>query len=150
MNDSVDIVAYTKNLGSKFTGIRQIWLFGSRANVAAKSDSDWDLMVFADEQTFREMSVHPEFKHPMIDLLVVKGEDEYAQPWPDVEPKHGHLTDWSWRPLSETEAEYLQAKEPQNGSGWYRSEMTKKMAIRLWPTSNQPTTECTGFAGARQ
>ena len=136
MVDSVDIVAYAKKLGTKFSGIRHVWLFGSRANATEMSDSDWDLMVFADEQTFREMSAHLELKHPMIDLLVVKGEDEYAQPWPDVELKQGNLTTWSWRPLSENEAEYLQTKEPQDGSGWYRSETSKKRAILLWPTTS--------------
>lgn len=42
------ITSYIKNLVTSFPAIREIWLFGSRANQTFMEESDWDLLAFAD------------------------------------------------------------------------------------------------------
>ena len=45
---------YIQSLTRKYLAIKSIWLIGSRANDNAREDSDWDLLVFADEKTLEK------------------------------------------------------------------------------------------------
>jgi hypothetical protein len=117
-----------------FVGIREIWLIGSRANGTERADSDWDLLAFADEVTYEGLSKLPEFQNPKIDLLIVRDDDEFREPWGN-EPKRGHLSEWAWTRRSETEAEYRGAKWIEDEDGG-RTVVTISRALLLWRGAN--------------
>jgi Polymerase beta, Nucleotidyltransferase len=47
---------YVSALVSAYSAIREVWLYGSRANETARPDSDWDYLAFADEATLVSLS----------------------------------------------------------------------------------------------
>jgi predicted nucleotidyltransferase len=40
-------------------GAQSLWLYGSRANNRSRSDSDWDLILFADVESFEKLKRIP-------------------------------------------------------------------------------------------
>lgn len=141
-----EIENYICSLVKAFEAIKEIWLFGSRANNTFNPASDWDLIVFADYATLSAMQNHPELEKQKIDLLVVHNGDDFICPWGDP-PKGGDLKGWEWQKSSEAEAEYTQAKfiDDEESSREFNALMgyvrlTRKKAIRVWPpmTPNTP------------
>jgi predicted nucleotidyltransferase len=51
-------------------GIREIWLFGSRAQGTETPKSDWDLLAFANSHTIIELSKRHDLAKAGIDLFV--------------------------------------------------------------------------------
>jgi hypothetical protein len=45
--------AYVTDLVAACPLIESVWLLSSRVNDTARPDSDWDLLVFADDAAFR-------------------------------------------------------------------------------------------------
>jgi len=66
----------------RFKGITSIWLIGSRANNTFRENSDWDLLIFADEQTLDLMRKATELKRADVDVLVVYDGKNGEEPWP--------------------------------------------------------------------
>lgn len=113
-------------------GIREIWLFGSRAAGSARPDSDWDFLVFADESTFSRLAAASTFNHPEIDLLVVYDGNSFCKPWWDGHRlKRGTLSKWCWTPISDTEATYRATKE--KGGDEFGVDVSIARAVRIWP-----------------
>lgn len=104
---------------------------GSRANGTARPDSDWDLLVFADERTFQCMRKNHRLRRVEIDCLVVRGGDEFCEPW-GRRPKHGDLREWGWTRMSESESEYVATKWIEDEYGG-RTVIGRSKAIRIWP-----------------
>ncbi|OGP74799.1 MAG: hypothetical protein A2V86_16000 [Deltaproteobacteria bacterium RBG_16_49_23] len=135
--DPSELEKYIQRLVEVCPKVKEVWLFGTRANSSYRTDSDWDHLVYGSLGTFESISAHPELHHPCIDLMVLKDDgNSFAEPWIQLNPKQGSLSEWNWNFLTSTEAEYLQAKEPTDGSGWRRAEVSAKKAIRLWPKQN--------------
>ena len=111
--------------------IEEVWLMGSRANGTARPDSDWDLLVFADEPTFRRMRKNHRLRRAEIDCLVVRGGNEFREPW-GRRPKHGDLCGWGWTKMSKSEAEYDATKWVEDEDGG-RTISKRCRAIRIWP-----------------
>lgn len=131
----LEVQAHIFKLAQVYPGITEIWLIGSRANGNARIDSDWDLLMFADSETFLEITKRPEFKQPGVDLLVVYDNLHFQEPWPEsadgYEPKTGALRglgEWDWERISDVDATYTGTKVI-NGM----PTMQTKKAIRLWP-----------------
>lgn len=124
---------FVNQLASEYKDITSIWLFGSRANGCHEPDSDWDLFVFGSEEVLNQLKSKPNFYHSDIDLLVVTDGNHFIEPWPGNKPKQDSLSNWQWKELTCSEAQYISAKEPIDGSAWYRSETMVQKAIRLWP-----------------
>jgi predicted nucleotidyltransferase len=135
MSDT-DINDYIAQLVSKYTDIKSVWLFGSRANETETNESDWDLLVFASDKTLSKLRNDNKFKQEKIDMLVVIDGDSFEEPWYIDQPKKGSLSNWNWKIISPAKATYTGTKEPTNGSDWYRSEVTIQFAIRLWVKPN--------------
>ncbi len=91
------------NFISKITqahpGIREIWLFGSRAKGEARPNSDWNLFVFADDDTLQQLGRNVRFKRADVQLLVVRDGEEFREPW-GRNPKQGYLSEWEWVKIS--------------------------------------------------
>jgi predicted nucleotidyltransferase len=128
----MEISAYIADLITQYPQIGAVWLFGSRANGNGHADSDWDLFIFADEDTFRLLESDCVHRRRDIDLLVVIDGDEFKQPW-GLNPKHGWLSEWEWKIVSPTEASYTAPSRTDTGGEWSRPLKTLR-AVRVWPT----------------
>jgi predicted nucleotidyltransferase len=42
---------YIRDLVAAYPAVKEVWLYGSRANGYADPDSDWDYLAFADDDT---------------------------------------------------------------------------------------------------
>lgn len=110
----LEIEPYLESLVREFAAIREIWLIGSRVNIAEFAPNDWDLLVFADSNTFESMRVKSFLKQNGIDVLVVKDKLNFEDPWHSPTksrslPKRGSLSNWSWVKKSEDHATYAGA-----------------------------------------
>lgn len=106
-----NIQIYLEDLTEKYDSISTIWLIGSRANGCAHEHSDWDFLVFANNDTLQSLCCDPMFKQNDIDLLVVYDGDSFRKPWTDDDGlKRGSLEKWKWSEKSKNEAEYTQLK----------------------------------------
>ncbi len=112
-------------------GIREVWLFGSRAKDEARPKSDWNLFIFADDDTFRQLGRSTQFRRRDIQLLVVRDGDEFREPWGD-KPKQGYLSEWEWVKISDREAQYYGTKWAQEEKGG-QTTIELCRALRLWP-----------------
>ena len=127
------ILSYVRELASRHKGIREIWLFGSRANNTATETSDWDLLVIADREVLE--SLVNDYKEPdFVDLLVVYDRNNFEGPQKresDGAVKRGSLISWEWHQVGPEEAEY-KATKPVPGSSIHIDVKTLR-AIRLYP-----------------
>ena len=126
---------FVSEITQAHSGIREIWLLGSRAKGQARPDSDWNLFVFADEETLRQLGGNVRFKRADVQLLVVRDGDEFREPWGD-NPKHGYLSEWEWVKTSDREAQYFGTKWCQEEKGG-QTVIELCTAIRLWPLDKQ-------------
>lgn len=133
------IFDYLARLVARCRTINTIWLIGSRANCADWADSDWDFIVFADQDAFNSIRDDASLHEPCIDLLVVTDPSgTFSAPW--GKHKSGSLPIWQWVALNEVEATYRSVKwrhdegtdgEATDSHGDFRIEQAK--AIRVWP-----------------
>ena len=123
MKDELDI--FVSQLVSNFPGISSIWLFGSRANKTAKAFSDWDVLVFGDEETFINLKKNEFFHRGAVDLLVVTDGDNFKKPY--GEAKSGSLSEWKWKETGSNEAEYISVKFVPDEAGGNLGEIDKKI-----------------------
>jgi predicted nucleotidyltransferase len=137
---------YILSLTQAFPSIKEIWLFGSRANDTFKDSSDWDLLVFADEEVFNALQSCSSFNENYIDLLINYRGDDFTSPWGDP-PKSGNLKTWEWEKITETDAVYTEAKCIDNtecsqefNADFIYTKLTRRNAIRLWPLANREGT----------
>ncbi len=112
-------------------GIREIWLFGSRAKGEARANSDWNLFLFADEESLQQLGRNIRFKRAAVQVLVVCDGDAFREPW-GKKPKQGYLSEWEWEKISDREAQYCGIKWAQEEKGG-QTAMELCKAIRLWP-----------------
>ena len=116
-------------------GIREVWLIGSRANNQARPDSDWNLLVFADDDAFQQLGKNIQFRRADVQLLVVCDGEKFQEPWGD-NPKQGYLSEWEWTKISDREAQYCGIKWAQEEKGG-QTALELCRAIRLWPAEKQ-------------
>ncbi|MGE5819838.1 MAG: nucleotidyltransferase domain-containing protein [Deltaproteobacteria bacterium] len=129
------IDAYVAKIARAHPGIREIWLFGSRAKGPAHPKSDWNLFVFADDDTLQQLGKSLQFRRGDVQLLVVRDGDEFREPW-GANPKQGYLSEWEWVKISDREAQYCGIKWAQEEKGG-QTAMELCKAIRLWPMEKQ-------------
>jgi hypothetical protein len=110
---------YLDELVRAFPSIREVWLFGSRANGVARADSDWDYLIFSDDPGLMNCIYQQRhFDRPEVDALVVSGQFA-VRPWPMPDgtwKKLRMVEDIQWTPVSEALATYQSAKERSPGS----------------------------------
>lgn len=122
---------YLKQLTKQFRGIESIWLLGSRANGYHKDDSDWDLLVFADEEILSLLREDNIFFKSNVDLLVVYDGKNFEEPWESEKTgrrKRENLIDWEWKTISKDKATYVGDKNKPVHP--YDAEYN---ALRVWP-----------------
>ena len=105
---------YVERLLRAYPAIREVWLIGSRANNCARPESDWDFLVFCDDElTFGDLHLDTSFNVPGIDLLVAVDNLNAFNPW-SVDTDFGTKTlrldvlgnNLDWQPVSDTAATY--------------------------------------------
>jgi predicted nucleotidyltransferase len=131
---------YVDRLVRAYPSIREVWLFGSRANDRARADSDWDYMVFADNGAALLHDLHPDtqFNHPQVDLFIVVAPDVSMNPWSEEANDSSMMflddKELHWRAVSETEAQYSEPinRDLDNAPGLVTRFRTAK-AVRVYP-----------------
>ena len=106
---------YLRALVDAHPSIREIWLFGSRANGRARPESDWDYMVFSDDDRLLNcLHLDTQFDRPDIDLFIVAAPMVAMKPWAGERQKMLRLDDepgnLNWKVISATEVEYVETK----------------------------------------
>ncbi len=122
---------FISDLAHAHPGIREIWLLASPAEADERPNPGWNLLVFADEDTFKQLCRNVQFRRTDVELLVVRDGDEFRSPWGD-KPKHGYLSEWEWVKISDREAQYHGTKWVQDEKGG-RTIIELCKASRLWP-----------------
>lgn len=114
---------FIKNLVKAYPSIREIWLFGSRANGRERPDSDWDYLAFGDDvRVLNTLAQTPHFKEDGIDLLFAASDDMAACPWPEDDGYRKILGlgaapgGMNWCVLSDIDATYIETKNRSPGS----------------------------------
>ena len=125
---SKELNPYLASLIDRSNEITAIWLLGSRANGTGRIDSDWDLLIFGNEQVLSELRSAEALNCRDFDVLVVYDGDRFESPW---QRKDGSLSSWQWRKLSNKRAEYF-ATKPKDNDG-FAVEINRQEAIRVWP-----------------
>lgn len=134
---SIEAAAYVAELVAAYPSIREVWLYGSRANGTAREKSDWDYLAFADAATLAALRRETRFDREGIDLMVVTDGVRFEQPWIDpggkkegtLAPEFGGM---HWRKMSATEARYQATKPPAPGSS-YGTRVFAQRAARVHP-----------------
>lgn len=99
---------------AKYEGIREIWLFGSRANGNDKENSDWDILIFADQNVLSSLEKENSEQYLNFDIMIVFDQDNFRGPWrreSDGAYKRGSLQEWEWKELQSGLATYKATKE---------------------------------------
>jgi predicted nucleotidyltransferase len=128
---------YIAELTTAYPSIREVWLFGSRANGTQRPDSDWDYLVFDDDIRDMNHLCQTQQKRAGIDLLFVCADgDTILSPWPEPDgyQKKLGLGDaaggLNWRVVSHTEAIYRQSK--QRDPPTFAVDLSDKKAVRVY------------------
>jgi Polymerase beta, Nucleotidyltransferase len=135
---------YVAKLVRAYPRIREVWLFGSRANGTDTATSDWDYLAFADDDTLSALSGDEPFHQSGIDLMVVVTDGvRFVKPWVGVDDdgkqKHGTLADdvseggLAWNRRTETEARYTQWKPDPSEAKGFNCVAAERCALRLYP-----------------
>jgi predicted nucleotidyltransferase len=123
-----EIEAYVRGLIRLCPGISVVWLIGSRANGTATVTSDYDLLVFADEEVFESLRVNSDLQNAKVDLLVVLSNNGDFET-PSGEKKKGNLGDWEWKEEFPNTATYESSKfmpdSPGSRAGVIKTERLK-------------------------
>lgn len=120
---------YIADLVRAYPTIREVWLIGSRANDNSQKDSDWDYLVFADEEFLSTLTCDHSIRRSYVDLLVVYNGDNFQAPW-GKKTKSGSLSQWEWKQLTATRAQYKGTKWKDDDVG---AEISVKQAQKIWP-----------------
>jgi len=128
---------YVEEAVAAYPSIREVWLFGSRANGTARPDSDWDYLAFADWPTLGALRSDARFNREGVDLLIVVDGVRYEKPWPDRRGiKYGTLADdiggLRWKQLTPTTATYTATKQV-GASWWEMAVLPNQTARRVYP-----------------
>ncbi|MBN1906280.1 MAG: nucleotidyltransferase domain-containing protein [Deltaproteobacteria bacterium] len=118
MNLPENIENYFKKIISTSQNISSIWLFGSRVNGGTHVDSDWDILIFADEIFFNNLKENGPKPPKNVSLMVLYNGDNFKSPWrreKDGKYEKGSLTGWKWTYHTSKEANYEGVKELPNG-----------------------------------
>jgi hypothetical protein len=133
---------YVSELTTTYRGIREVWLLGSRANGTATEASDWDYLVFLDDdRLFNALCRDLRFKRPGIDLLVIGTLGDIAScPWTEDDgyTKTLGLGDKpngiEWRIISATAALYREPMDRKSkGPMSMVTEFQTAKARRVYP-----------------
>jgi hypothetical protein len=139
---------YVAQLVAKYPSIREVWLYGSRANGTERDDSDWDYLAFADARTLGELVLDRNFHRTGVDLMVVIDDGNcFFKPWidPGGRQKHGTLLDGveagglCWKPAEgdAAEATYT-ATKPRRDSTFDVDTLPDQTARRVYARRSGP------------
>ena len=114
----------------KNASIKSIWLIGSRANNSAREDSDWDLLVFVDEE------LSPVNRSDSrVDVIRVDTNEKYLTDGKSAD--HINPFNWNWNDSENGEATHTKRVLPQvSGDGLIDLSLVKYVTehgYQIWP-----------------
>jgi predicted nucleotidyltransferase len=132
-----DADRYVAQLVAAYPAIREVWLFGSRANGTAREDSDWDYLAFGDWAVLDALRLDARFRRKDVDLLIVTNGERFETPW--LQPtglNWGSMKDdlegLRWKQLSPTTATYTATKSV-GARFWDVEVLPNQKARRVYP-----------------
>ena len=132
-----DADRYVAQLVAAYPAIREVWLFGSRANGTAREDSDWDYLAFGDWAVLDALRLDARFRRKDVDLLIVTNGERFETPW--LKPtglNWGSMKDdfeaLRWKQLSPTAATYTATKSV-GARSWDVEVLPNQKARRVYP-----------------
>ena len=128
---------YVAELVGAYPAIREVWLFGSRANGTAREDSDWDYLAFGDWIVLDAIRSDARFRREGVDLLIVTNGVRFETPWLNpIGLNWGSLKDdmegLRWKQLSPTTATYTATKSV-GARSWDIEVLPNQKARRVYP-----------------
>ncbi len=128
---------YVADLVAAYPAVREVWLFGSRANGTAREDSHWDYLVFGDWIVLDALRSDTRFRREGVDLLVVTNGVRFETPWLNPTGLNwGSLSDdmegFRWKQLSPTTATYTATKSV-GARSWEVEVLPIQKALRVYP-----------------
>jgi hypothetical protein len=129
-----DIREFAMGIVAVAPSVKEIWLLGSRANGTAGPDSDWDLLVLADEEALTRLRRTPSLHLPNVDCLVATNQ-EFVNAWGE-KVKSGSMPGWEWVRLNDFFAEYTEKKweDAEDGAGVVSR---RRKAVQVWPNDGR-------------
>jgi hypothetical protein len=125
---------FIDTLTRSYPAITEIWLIGSRANGTARSQSDWDYVVFADQTTLNAIRNNQNLADPLVDMMVVYDGNNFEKPWMDGDRiKKGSLLGWKWTQASDNSATY-RATKARVGED-FNVDVQTSNALRIYPST---------------
>lgn len=114
-----------------------LWLFGSRANGTNRTDSDWDLLLFSNDDGFQKINQAKSLRRENIDLLVAVNEN-WLSPWADDKTKQKELSAavLNWEIVGIGRACYLGRPKYKNLQEWWKESNSPQdtlCAYQIWP-----------------
>ena len=91
---SVDIESWLVTLIANTSSVREVWLFGSRANGNPTETSDWDLLMVVNQGANVEVANLKHFARTDVDLLVDADGKSFETVWGTK--KTGSYLSWNW------------------------------------------------------
>jgi Polymerase beta, Nucleotidyltransferase len=114
MFSAAQAAAYIADLVATHPGIREVWLFGSRANGTETNTSDWDYFAFADSATYEALQSDLRFRCDGIHLMLVTDGERFENPWPSQgREERATLGDWQWKQTEPASATYWATHPPE-------------------------------------
>lgn len=102
------IQPHVASIVAKCSGLKSLWLIGSRVDANPSSAFDWDLLAFRSTEALVCLRHSPELHRSDVDFLVVTDGNNFRNAWGDRK-KTGSLSLWEWKARSDAEAEYTAA-----------------------------------------
>lgn len=131
------LAGYLESIIKSFPGIREVWLFGSRANGKSREDSDWDILAVADDPTIEQMNHSRSFHRHDFHVFVSGSRGQFVEPWKNrstIFADSGSFEEWNWLRVGPTEAEYDHNKQEPGESftEFMLKEPPRWKAYRIW------------------
>ena len=155
---------YIKQLVAAYPTIREVWLYGSRANGTERVDSDWDYLAYADKSTLDRLALDVRFDREDVDLMIVVDGNRFLKPWlraaahgrkarcskrSDSAALSGRGSQRSWRPTQRRRKTNGGPAEPRSSAGGRIASTRSRNKLRgLARTTEDPGIIAPGLSGA--
>jgi hypothetical protein len=88
---------YVDRLRKRFDSIEEVWLIGAHANGTGSRDSDWELLIFADEEVLAALRSEAQWQRSDVSLLIVVDGEHFEKVGDDARRSSLASIEWYLR-----------------------------------------------------
>lgn len=85
---------YVDRLRKRFDSIDEVWLIGAHANDTGSRDSEWELLIFADEAVLDALKSEAQWQRSDVSLLIVVDGEHFEKVGDDAGRRNLASIDW--------------------------------------------------------